>query len=114
MAKCLIVDDVDVTKFSTGLILKDMGVESDVAGNVQEAISALGSNTYDVVILDWCIGKDSGIDLLKRMRLDLGVRSPVIVLSGVMKQSSSTEVTDAGGDAFIEKPATKENNRGGL
>ena len=73
MAKCLIVDDVDVTKFSTGLILKDMGVESDVAGNVQEAISALGSNTYDVVILDWCIGKDSGIDLLKRMRLDLGV-----------------------------------------
>jgi DNA-binding NtrC family response regulator len=114
MKKCLIVDDVEVTRFSTSYFLSEIGIESIAVGNITDAMKHLNGSKFDALFLDWHIGKDSGIELLKKIRIEFGNSMPVIVFSGVEKQSAAPEAIQAGANVFIEKPTTKEKLNGAL
>lgn len=108
MAKCLVVDDVEVTRFTSKELLNKLGLESVAAGETAEAVSILQQGSVDVILLDWHIGKESGIDLLKQIRGEMGLTIPVIVFSGVEDQSKAGEALEAGANDFLSKPTTHE------
>ena len=108
MATCLVIDDVEVTRYTTKELLADIGVEALTVGNFQEATDALRIEAYDVILLDWHVGKASGLDFLKELRTDMGVKTPVIVFSGVEDESKASEAVSAGASSFLSKPTTKE------
>lgn len=108
MTKCLIVDDVEVTRFSTRQILEPLGVDCICADNSKEALDLAVTHKPDVIFLDWHIGKESGIDLLAKLRAKLGANTNIIMFTGVEDESKSQEALRAGADHFITKPTTSE------
>ncbi len=107
MTTCLIVDDVEVTRFTTKEILEDLGVNSVVANDGNSAMQALQTSSVDVVLLDWHIGKESGLELLKTIRGRYG-QIPVVMFSGVEGEAKANEAVGAGASAFLTKPTTKD------
>ncbi len=113
MAKCLVVDDVEVTRFTTKEILAELQVDSVMANDPGEALKVLKGGGIDVILLDWHLGKESGLDLLQTIRSEYG-SLPVIVFSGVEGEEKSKEAIDAGANSFLVKPTTKEKVEGAL
>jgi CheY-like chemotaxis protein len=108
MKKCLVVDDVEVTRFTTRNIAGELGVEMTMAESVEQAKEALNRTQFDVILLDWHLRKESGLDLLKHIRGELNLKVPVILFSGVEGSNKSQEAMQAGANAFLEKPTTKD------
>lgn len=108
MIKCLVVDDVQVTRFATDDFLKDHGVEVLAAENGGDALNILKSGGVDVVILDWHLGREDGIEVLKKIRDKFGKKLPIIMLSGVESEKRAAEAINAGANSFLEKPTTQE------
>ena len=108
MAKCLVVDDVEVTRFTTTKILEEMGIKCETAETPDEASKKLNQGGYDVIFLDWHIGANSGIDLLKKIRSQHGQSMKVVMFSGVEGADKAGEAADAGANDFITKPTTPE------
>jgi two-component system, chemotaxis family, chemotaxis protein CheY len=108
MKKCLVIDDVEVSRFVASEFLAELGFEFAVAKDSEQALVALRRSRYDVVLLDWHIAKESGIELLKKIREEFGKALPVIMCSGVEKQQSKAMAMEAGANDFLEKPTTKE------
>lgn len=105
--KCLVVDDVEVSRFSITQFLSELNIATEAVGNVHEAISKLKQMTYDAIFVDWHIGRDSGIDLVKRIRSELSISTPVFVISGVENANAASTAIKAGAQGFIEKPTAK-------
>ena len=107
MSKCLVVDDVEVTRFTSEQILVSLGMEVKSVAAGDEAIAQLNSTGYDVVLLDWHLRKASGIDVLKHIKATHGNRVKVVMFSGVEGEDKKNEAIAAGADGFLEKPTTK-------
>lgn len=107
MKKCLVIDDVEVTRYIVEQIMVSLGLENLSATTPEEALSLLQKNNVDIVLLDWHLRKESGIDVLAKIKNTCGASTKVIVFSGVEGVNREIEVRQAGGDAFLEKPTTK-------
>ncbi|MCB1783942.1 MAG: response regulator [Alphaproteobacteria bacterium] len=114
MPKCLVIDDVEVTRFTASQFLEELGFSVSSANDPQDAVSTLKKDNFDVILLDWHIGKESGIDLLKQIRSEMSIRTPVIVFSGVKGKDMAPVAINAGASAFLEKPTTKEKLKSAL
>ncbi len=108
MTTCLVIDDVEVTRFTATEFLTEMGLDVVVAGDGEEALKTLRQKRVAVVLLDWHLGKKSGIDLLQTIRAEFGPALPVVIFSGVTGRASAGEALDAGASSFLEKPTTRE------
>ena len=95
------VDSCELMKF----ILADAFPECriDVVDNPEEALDLLTRGPYDLYLLDlWLPGMD-GAELCRRIR-DAGSESPVIFVSGAVRQSDKQCALAAGGNGFLTKP----------
>jgi CheY-like chemotaxis protein len=108
MKTCLIVDDVEVTRFTAADYMSDLGYKCLEASTKDEALKVIKGSTVDVVLLDWHLGKDLGLDLIQEIRQSTSANIPFIVFSGVESNDSSEKAKQAGAAAFIEKPTTLE------
>lgn len=108
MTKCLIVDDVEVSRFTSEQILAALGLTTVTAATIEEGLAALEDNNIGVVLLDWHLRKISGLDMLAKIREKHGKNVRVIMFSGVEGADKQIEAIKAGADAFLEKPTTKE------
>ena len=108
MKKCLIVDDVEVTRFTIEQIIAGFGLEFFAAATAEEAMDILKKNTIDVIFLDWHLRKKSGLDLLKEIKTVFGSRVRVVVFSGIEGPDKLVEAKQAGADIFLEKPTTRQ------
>lgn len=108
MKKCLIVDDVEVTRFTSEQIVKSLGLNTVAVLNGDDALEILSNESIDIVLLDWHLRKLSGLDVLKKIRAEYGNKIKVVVFSGVEGTEKQAEAISAGADAFLAKPTTKE------
>jgi DNA-binding response OmpR family regulator len=68
-----------------------------------QALAALKSNTFDLVVLDLGLPKVDGVEVLRKVRGDGGA-VPVIVLSARDTASDRVLGLDAGADDYLIKP----------
>ncbi len=108
MTKCLVVDDVIVSRFAARTFLEDLKITVVEAGDESGAIKQLSDGGVDVVLLDWHLKKESGLDILKIIREKYGNSIKVILFSGVEDGSKLSEAKEHGADAYMAKPTTKE------
>lgn len=104
--KLLVVDDNDNFCQIMTTILGGIRVgEIRLAKNVPDAKSILDTTPVDMVITDWHVGHDSGLDLVHwiRNRPDL-FPLPVLMLSGHERIANRDVALAAGADEFMEKP----------
>ena len=105
MGDILIVDDERDIRELISDILKDEGFETRLAGNSDEAMSAINSEPPGLMILDIWL-KDSrmdGIDILKTVKRD-NPDVPVVIISGHGNIEIAVAAIKQGAYDFIEKP----------
>lgn len=104
-ARVLIVDDEKRLAFSLGQALQLDFPEChvDTANSGEEALSALASNTYTLIIADVRMPGVSGLDLIRGVRY-LDAEVPIILMTGYGSDSLRIQAAMLGVDHYIDKP----------
>lgn len=97
-------DDVELTLYTIKKYKLDLEVV--VARDGEEALARLTEGPApDFVLLDLNLPKVTGMEVLRRLRSDAGLRSmPVIVLTGSKQDEDFLESCCLGVDAYVSKP----------
>jgi two-component system OmpR family response regulator len=84
--------------------LVEAGWRVDVVTDGRAAYaSALGDPTYDVLLLDWMLPGMEGVTVCRRLR-EVGVRTPVLVLTARTTVPDRVTGLEAGADDYLPKP----------
>lgn len=106
--KCLVIDDVEVTRYTCRLFLEEMEFKVEEAQSPEDGLARAKDMRPDVVFLDWHLRKESGLDLISQMKKD-APGAKIIVMTGVESRDKENEAIKAGADGFTLKPTTEES-----
>jgi DNA-binding response OmpR family regulator len=103
MPTVLVVDDEELVVRSVAAYLVADGVHAEVAGDAREGERLWRELRPDAVVLDVRLPGASGLDLLRKMRLDAD-RTPVVLLSGLDTVDDRIVGLEFGADDYLTKP----------
>ena len=102
-SRILLVDDDRLVLESMGDWLVTEGYAAETAASYDEGLAALETGSYDLVLVDLRLGKDCGLDLVRRSR-QLCADRPVILISGFATLETGIEALRAGAVDLLTKP----------
>ena len=110
MSAVLVVEDESAIAELIAINLRHAGHEVSVAATAEQAQHAIGGALPDLVLLDWMLPGESGLQLAKRWRNDPRTRElPIIMLTARAEEGDKIVGLDAGADDYLSKPfSTKE------
>lgn len=105
----LIVDDNKETREVMGVMARKLAFgRVDMAGSVSEALEVMHhKNNVGLVVCDWNMPEQTGLDLLKQLR-EAGNMVPFIMVTGRNDVDSVLEARKHGVDLYISKPFSQE------
>jgi two-component system, NtrC family, response regulator HydG len=107
-AAILVVDDEVSLRNTFRIFLQRAGYKTVMAvGSFAEAVKAVSSQMFDLIICDIVLESHSGIDLLRRFR-QLGVNCPVVIITGFPQVDTASEAVRLGAFDYLAKPVEKE------
>src|SRR5438552_6761954 len=101
--RVLVVDDDDDIRAFLGSVLAKQSITVVTAGSGAEAMSVLGREAFDVVLLDLRLPDASGLDVL-RWAKEADVDTEFIVLTGHAEVETAVEAMRLGAYDFVAKP----------
>ncbi|HEX9801967.1 MAG TPA: response regulator, partial [Gammaproteobacteria bacterium] len=101
--RILVVDDEAKMRRILELSLKNMGHEVAQAGDGVEALAALDTTPFDLVLTDLRMPRMDGIELLRKLR-ERGEEIPVIVLTAYGTIETAVEAMKCGASDYIIRP----------
>ena len=110
MSFVLVVEDETAIAELIAINLRHAGFEVTIAADADAAQQAVDRVLPDLVLLDWMLPGQSGVQLAKRWRADARTRDlPLIMLTARAEESDKITGLDAGADDYLTKPfSTKE------
>jgi len=99
----LIIEDDQPTAKQLFKLLKSEKYSCDIAYGYNEAKEFLDKSKYSILLLDWNLGDGDGLTLLKEQR-DMGIETPVLMLSANSEIDDRVAVLDCGADDYLCKP----------
>jgi two-component system chemotaxis response regulator CheY len=108
--KILVVDDMSTMRRIVKNIFKQLGfVNVEEAENGQDALTKLKAESFGFVVSDWNMPVMTGIDLLRNIRADAGLKHiPVLMVTAEAKKENIIEAVQAGVNNYVVKPFTAE------
>lgn len=105
----LVVEDDDVSRLVACGILSHLGARHTSAASAAQALRLIGSESFDVVLVDLQMPEMSGLELARTLR-DAGLagRPPLIALSANAMAEDVAAARDAGMLGLIPKPVSVE------
>jgi signal transduction histidine kinase len=76
--------------------------ELDWASNYEDGLKAINSAAYDIYLLDYRLGKENGLEILKKMS-QMEIAAPLILLTGQGDRELDFEAMEAGASDFLIK-----------
>ena len=101
--RVLVVEDDDSLRRVTQLHLEKLGFSTTATANAEEALRIMGESPYDVLLTDLHLPGMSGIDLLKRVKME-HPETIVIVITAFATVASAVEAMKSGAYDYITKP----------
>ena len=110
MSLILVVEDEAAIAELVAINLRHAGFEVAVAADADLAQKAVDRILPELVLLDWMLPGQSGVQLARRWRADARTRDlPVIMLTARAEEIDKITGLDAGADDYLTKPfSTKE------
>jgi len=102
-ANILIVEDDQDIQDMLGFSLEPEGYTIHSAYTVKDGWEAIESKSIDLILLDWMLPDNSGIDLLHRIR-KYHSALPVIMITAKAEEEDRILGLDVGADDYITKP----------
>jgi DNA-binding NtrC family response regulator len=103
----LLVDDDPNTLASLSRAFRMAGHEVTVCDNARRAVETLRSEAFDLVFSDVIMPGKTGLDLLEEMK-SLGIKTPIIMISGQANIEMAVRATKLGALDFLEKPLSTD------
>jgi PAS domain S-box-containing protein len=103
--RVLLVDDDEEDFILTRSLIKEFNnnlFNIDWISNFEEAEKAIQEGKHDIYLIDYRLGVNTGIDLLKRA-ISLGCKEPIIMLTGKGDQKIDVEAMEAGAADYLVK-----------
>lgn len=99
---CLIVDDEEALSQSTCEFFQMFGVTTYWAKDERGCFDFLKYNDVDLILLDINLGKSSGFELCKKLRV--ATDTPILFISARTSDDDVLLALNIGGDDYIQKP----------
>ena len=104
-ARILIVEDEPAIRDLLAINLRHAGFEPLHAPDAASARAQIDAALPDLVLLDWMLPDQSGIDIARKLRSDTRTREmPIIMLTARSAESDKLGGFDAGADDYVTKP----------
>jgi PAS domain S-box-containing protein len=100
--RVLVVEDNEVNQEVALEMLRKMGIDSDIAENGHEAVSAVEKRSYDLVLMDIHMPKMDGLTATEKIKKSHAV--PIVCMTAGVMTRDRTECRRAGMDDFVAKP----------
>lgn len=108
----LVADDDSITRLVIQKMLQQAGYQVQLVGDGKEAISALETGHYDLVLMDCNMPHLDGLAATAYIRNDssgkIDRKIPVIALTGITSEDDQLRCLEAGMDACILKPVSSQ------
>jgi two-component system response regulator VanR len=101
--RVLIVEDEPLMADAIRDGLRMEAIAADIAGDGDTALDLLGSNAYDIAVVDRDIPGPSGDDIAKRI-VASGSGMPILMLTAADRLDDKTSGFELGADDYLTKP----------
>jgi two-component system chemotaxis response regulator CheY len=104
--KILVVDDYATMRRIVRNLLNQIGyTDIEEAGDGQEALKKLRETSFGLCISDWNMEPMTGLQLLKEVRADAGLKAlPFVMVTAESKTDNVIAAKQAGVNNYIVKP----------
>lgn len=107
--RILLVEDHDINREVLLALLRDAGLQADVAADGVEALERAAGERYDLVLMDLQMPRLNGIDATRQLRALPGWEAvPVVAVTANAFADDRAACAAAGLDDFIAKPVEPE------
>lgn len=107
--RILLVEDHDINREVLLALLRDAGLQADVAADGVEALERAAGERYDLVLMDLQMPRMNGTDATRRLRALPGwAHVPIVAVTANAFADDRAACTAAGLDDFIAKPVEPE------
>ena len=106
--RVLLVDDSEINQMVGAALLESMGAEVTTADDGAQAVEALRTATYDLVLMDVQMPVMDGLTATRRIRAEHGSGLPVVALTGEDSAKERAQCLEAGMDDVLTKPVSGE------
>lgn len=104
----LIVEDDAATRQMLRVALEQAGFHIMEAASAEEALTCLTVKRPSLILLDWMLPTESGIELLARLKTDPATqRTPVILLTARGQEEDRVHGLESGADDYVTKPFSR-------
>lgn len=105
MSRVLVVEDEAAIAELVALHLRHAGYEVDLAGDAASALESAAGVLPDLVVLDWMLPGQSGLQLAKIWRAQERTKLlPIIMLTARAEERDKLAGLDGGADDYLTKP----------
>jgi DNA-binding response OmpR family regulator len=102
--KALIVDDFDLMRLVLRRYLQEMNITCIEAVNGLDALSILGTHTFDLVLLDIDMPQMNGVEFLRAIQHKRHSFDAKVLMVTASTDSKIQDALDNGANDFIMKP----------
>lgn len=85
-------------------ILEKEGFKPDTAEDGNKAITLMKQTVFDLILMDIHLPFHSGLELIKYLRSDLKMNTPVLVLTAFSDPQMQDQAAELGISGYIVKP----------
>lgn len=102
--KILVCEDDIIISKAIEHKLKNEGYSVDIAIDGTQATEKVSANSYDLIMTDLLMPFLGGLELVNKVRNELKITTPIIVLSKLGNEETIIEAFQLGADDYIMKP----------
>jgi two-component system sensor histidine kinase/response regulator len=105
--RVLVVDDCAETRTIMQKMLESFGFHVELVGSGMESLSLLKQDTgkpLELVIIDWLMPGLDGIETTKKIRSELKLSIPIILMTAFGKEAEDLDIEKDGITGFLAKP----------
>ncbi|MCK7494927.1 MAG: response regulator [Comamonadaceae bacterium] len=110
----MVVDDDDMARMLVGRALDPQAWDTRFAVDAASALSHLNRHRPDIILMDIHLPGTNGVTLTQRLKASPYLSAiPIVMMTGDATKTALVSSMEAGADAFVVKPFTREalNNK---
>jgi len=108
--RVLVVEDDPVNATVIEAYLEELGNHVTLVRSYPEAETALAYPDFDIVVTDYRLGQNTGLDVVDALRVaerKSGRSIPIVVMTAAIPTNSHEQIQKLGIDLFLEKPFSR-------
>ncbi|TXI62384.1 MAG: response regulator transcription factor [Limnohabitans sp.] len=99
-----LLEDESTLAQEVSLLLTKAGHSVVVFADGHSILRGLLKDTFDLFVLDWYVPGPDGLEVLRHLRENAKLNTPVVFLTAIHQEDQIAKVLDAGADDYCAKP----------